>query len=199
MPREITTFKETQERFDPQTGEIYSSSTAKSVLLAKEKEDDYVKVYKYMSTVFAFKGIPLSLVPAVIEISKYMTYADKGQLVSMHKMMREQICADLGITINRLNQIVRELRCADILRATNTRGVYAVNPFIVGAGPVHKIHELRAQFDFEANLMRIEKHATNFITGETVKEAIIESKKPRKDQVQGQLTIAGLDMQVEEE
>ena len=195
MGKDITTFKETKEQFDPQTGELYSDTKFKSVLKAKEKEDDYIKVYKYTTTVFAFKGISLNLVPAVLEISKYMSYADTGQLVCMNKLMREQICETLGIKIKRLDQIVSKLREADILRPTKARGVYAVNPFVVGAGPVTKIHELRAQFDFEADLMRVEKKETNFITGRVVQEAIVESKKPKikENQIDGQLCLPGIE------
>jgi len=201
MGKEITTFKETQERFDPQSGELYSDTKYKSLLQSKEKEDDYIKVYKYTTTVFAFKGISLTLVPAVLEISKYMSYADAGQLVCFNKLMREQICNTLGVSIDRLNQLVRELRKADILRSTKARGVYAVNPFVVGAGPVTKIHELRAHFDFEADLMRTEKKETNFITGKVIQEAIRESAKlklqdkqdKREKQIPGQLELKEVD------
>ena len=189
MAKEIYTLKEKTDSFDPQTGEIYSQTKYKSYLVGKDKEDDYIKVYKYTTTVFAFKGISLALVPAVLEISKYMSYAETGQLVCFNKVMREQIASTLGITIKRLDQIVSELKQADILRPAGARGLYAVNPFIVGAGNATKIHELRAKFDYEADLMKVEKKETNFITGKVVNEAIIERKKQLPDkQVPGQMS-----------
>ena len=188
MAREIHTLKETIDTFDPQTGEIIHSEKFKSYLVGKEKEDDYIKVYKYTTTVFAFKGISLSLVPAVLEIGKYMSYAETGQLVCFNKVMREQIASTLGISIKRLDQIVKDLKEADILRPAGARGLYAVNPFIVGAGNATKIHELRAKFDYEADLMKVEKRETNFITGKIINEAIIERKKKHSEQIPGQIS-----------
>lgn len=190
MAKEIHTVKEITDSFDPQTGEIYTHTEKfKSYLIGKEKEDDYIKVYKYTTTIFAFKGISLALVPAVLEIGKYMSYAETGQLVCFNKVMREQIAKTLGISIKRLDQIVKELKDADILRPAGARGLYSVNPFIVGAGNATKIHELRAKFDYEADLMRVEKRETNFITGKVVNEAIIESKKHKPAQIPGQISL----------
>ncbi len=188
MAREIHTVKETVDSFDPQTGEIFNNTKFKSYMVGKDKEDDYIKVYKYTTTVFAFKGISLALVPAMLEISKYMSYAETGQLVCFNKVMREQICETLDISVKRLDQIVKELKDADILRPAGARGLYAVNPFIVGAGNSTKIHELRAKFDYEADLLKVEKCETNFITGKTIDEAIVETKKKRSKQIAGQMS-----------
>ena len=192
MAKEIHTLKETIDSFDPQTGEILPPQVKyKSYMVGKDKEDDYIKVYKYTTTVFAFKGISLSLVPAILEISKYMSFAETGQLVCFNKVMREQIADTLGISIKRLDQIVKELKEADILRPAGARGLYAINPFIIGAGNATKIHELRAKFDYEADLMRVEKKETNFITGKVVNEAIIERKKKKPQQIPGQMSLPG--------
>lgn len=197
MGREMTTYKETLETLNPETGELVAQSKYKSVKLTKEREDDYIKVYKYTNTVFAYKDIPLTLVPAVLEISKYMSYAETGQRVAFNKLMREEICETLGISINRLNQIVKELRSADVLRSTGARGVYAVNPFIVGAGHATKINELRAKFDFDAEEMRVEKSETNLITGKVVLEAVTEMKKNKQKQIPGQMSIIDADCNME--
>ena len=187
MAKEILVKQETYAVFEPQTGEIVNQKF-KANRLSKTKEDDYIKVYKYMNTVFAFKNISLALVPAVIEISKYMSYAETGQLVCFNKIMRQQIADTLGISIKRLDQIVKELRNADILRPAGARGLYSVNPFIVGAGDATKIHELRAHFDFEVDQMSVEKEITNYITGKVINEAVIERKISKK-QVPGQMTL----------
>lgn len=200
MSKEIRTLKETIDSFDPQTGEVFNQTKFKSYIVGKDKEDDYIKVYKYTTTVFAFKGISLALVPAILEISKYMSYAETGQLVCFNKVMREAIANTLGITIKRLDQIVKELKQADVLRPAGARGLYSVNPFIVGAGNATKIHELRAKFDYEADIMKVEKCETNFITGQVVNEAIIELKK-RLDtkQLPGQMSIADFEEGVQNE
>ena len=140
-------------------------------------EEDCVKVYKYTNTVFAFKGISLSLVPVIIEISKYMTYADAGQTIVLNKNIKNSICASLGIKIDRLNKAVRELADKDVLRRTDCRGMYAVNPFICSCGETIKTKELQAKFDYETDLISLSKVETNLITGKTVKKAIQEVKR----------------------
>lgn len=153
-----------------------------------EKEPDYVKVFKYTNTVFAFKGIPLNLVPVIIEISKYMTYASDGQTVILNKAIKEEICGVLGIKENRLNKMIKQLADNDVLRRTSYRGMYAVNPFICSCGEAVKTKELQAKFDYDADLMTVNKIETNLITGKVVNKAIKEIKRHSK-QIEGQQSI----------
>ena len=183
-------YEQETEDFNSSTGEIlYGHKTFIRRRNPDEDDEDYIRVYKYLNTVFAFKNIPLALVPVLIEISKYMTYADKGQMVCFYKAMREQICADLGIKINTLDKYIRQLRDADVLRPVQGRGVYAINPFCIGCGSTVKINELRVKFDFDADTMYTEVNRTNLITGKTIRQAIQEQKKklPKPKVVPGQL------------
>lgn len=191
MPNRYNIYEETHEEWDSNTGEIKQSTKFRARKVPNgEKDRDYIRVYKYLNTVFAFKEIPLSTVPALIEISKYMTYASKGQQVVFHKSMREDICRTLGIKIDRLNQIVKTLKAHDVLRPTSDRGVYAVNPFIVACGSTLEINELRAQFDYDADTLCTYVDQTNLITGRTVHKAIQEVKKKKlNSQIPGQLNL----------
>lgn len=180
-------YEQEVEVFDSETGEILrGQKTLVRRRNPNEDDEDYIRVYKYLNTVFAFKNIPLTLVPVLIEISKYMTYADKGQMVCFYKGMREQICRDLGIKMNTLDKDIRQLKDADVLRM-QSRGVYAINPFCIGCGSTVKINELRVKFDFDADLMCTEVNRTNLITGQTVKQAILEEKKKHSKLLPGQL------------
>lgn len=152
----------------------------------KIKEGDYLKVYKYTNTLFAFKGIPLSYVPIIIEISRYMTYADEGQIVVLNKYIKDKIAETLNIKTDRINQSIKELKAFDVLRPTGARGVYAVNPFVVGCGDKVQIEQLRARFDFDANLMVQENVSHNLITGEVIR-TITKDKKLR--QIPGQQSL----------
>lgn len=197
MPRNIAIYETIEETINGDTGEFNRNTkfTSRRIGGDLEKEDEYIRVYKYLNVLFAYENIPLALVPAVIEISKYMTNADTGQLVTMHSLMREQICSTLGISISRLNKIVKQLRDADILRDTSTRGTYAVNPFIVSAGKSTDVKTLQAKFDFHAEQLVVYKESQNLITGKTVRQAIVENKKKlaSKGQVPGQLSLEDME------
>lgn len=176
MAGKLSVYEHSEEEFNSESGEIYRMKNFSTRKISSDKEADYIKVYKYTNTVFAFKGIPLSLVPVVIEISKYMTYAELGQTVVLNKVVKEQCCKVLNIKIDRMNKCISMLVKNDVLRRSSCRGMYAVNPFICGCGDALKIKELQAKFDFDADLMTTTKIEQNFITGKTVRRAIQEIK-----------------------
>lgn len=192
MAKNIAVYQTIEESINGETGEFKRNTkfTSRRIGNGLENEEEYIRVYKYLNVLFAYENIPLALVPAVIEISKYMTNADTGQLVTMHSLMREQICNTLGISISRLNKIVKQLREADILRDTSTRGTYAVNPFIVSAGKSTDVKTLQAKFDFHAEQLVVYKESKNLITGKVVRQAIVENKKKLSSKdVPGQLSL----------
>ena len=153
---------------------------------SKIKEGDYLKVYKYTNTLFAFKGIPLSYVPIIIEIGRYMSYAEDGQIVVLNKYIKDKIAETLNIKMDRINQSIRELKDFDVLRPTGSRGVYAVNPFVIGCGDRLQIEELRAQFDFNANLMEQKNTTRNLITGQVIHSV---TRERRNKQIPGQQSL----------
>ena len=188
------TLTETKERFEVDNDGVITGSSKtvelKSVRAKTEKEENYIKVYKYTNTLFAFKGIPLSLVPIVIEISKYMTFAEYGQTVALNKFIKQQICDSLGIGADRLKQAIKQLADNDVLRRTTCRGMYAVNPFICACGDAMKIKELQARFDFDADLMKVSRIENNLITGSIVKRVINEEKRKMLDKnIPGQMSL----------
>lgn len=187
MPK-VNVYEQLEEEFNSDTGEIISTHHYAARKVSCEKDADYIKVYKYTNTVFAFKGIPLSLVPVIIEISKYMTYAELGQTVVLNKYIKQQICDVVGFKVDRLNKCIQQLVKNDVLRRTDCKGMYAVNPFICSCGDAVKTKELQAKFDYDADLLSIKKTETNLITGKTVRKAITEIKKKSK-QIEGQQSI----------
>lgn len=181
------TYKHETEIFDPSTGEIIHDS--KYTVTAINNEDDYIKVYRYLNTVFAFKGINQSYIPVLMEISNYMTYADKGQEVNLTKYYKDKIAAAVGISGKRVNDIITGLKQADVLRSIpGARGVYAVNPFIIGRGKWSDIKELRARFDYDTGLMTTQSIVEDKITGQTIAQITSEVKKDRK-QIPGQMSM----------
>ncbi len=178
-----TVFDEITTDFDSETGEITRSHQTKTV--RADDEDDYIKVYRYLNTVFAFQNINPALIPALIEISSYMTYADKGQTVVLYKSIRTQICETLGIKISRLEKIIRDLKEADILRPMQDRGVYAVNPFVIARGKWSDIQQLRTEFDFNTDQIETKSVVSDRLTGETIARIV----RKRNEQVPGQLKL----------
>ncbi len=178
-------YKHETEMFDPVTGEILHD--VKYSVTAVNNEEDYIKVYRYLNTVFAFKGIEKKLIPTLMEICNYMSFADKGQQVILIKSIKEQISEALGIGLPEVNKHITALKKADVLRPM-ARGVYAVNPFIVGRGKWSDIKELRAQFDYNSGLMTTQSIVQDKITGETMAKITQERKKGQK-QIPGQMTL----------
>lgn len=177
-------YEEITTTFDSESGEITQSLQTKTV--KGDDEDDYIKIYKYLNTIFAFQHINQSLIPALIEISSYMTYADKGQTVVLYKSLKQSICDTLGIKMSRLNTIIKELKDADILRPKEDRGVYAVNPFVIARGKWSDIKQLRTEFDFGNNHIKTESIVSDRITGETIAKVV---KTQKNNQIPGQLEL----------
>ncbi len=176
----IDVYSHTEDTFNSDTGEITNSTTHKARKIKSTKEDDYIKVYKYTNTLFAFKDIPLTYVPFVIEIGRYMSYAQDGQIVILNKYVKEQVAAAIGVKLDRVNKVVKDLKKYDVLRPTESRGVYAVNPFVIGCGDSVKIEELRAQFDYNADRLIQTNVSHNMITGKTIETVIEENKNIKK-------------------
>lgn len=180
-------YKHDIEIFNPDTGEVIHDT--KYSVTAVNNEDDYIKVYRYLNTVFAFKGIERKLIPTLMEICNYMSFADRGQEVILIKQVKEKMSKALGIGIPEIDKHITALKKADVLRPL-ARGVYAINPFIIGRGKWSDIKELRAQFDYNSGLMTTQSIVTDKITGETLAQITQEVKKNQK-QVPGQMTLFG--------
>ncbi len=183
------TYEETTTTWDSFSGEISEQNVVK--VGRTDDEDDYVKVYKYLNLVFAYQGINASLIPVLMEISSYMTFADKGQTVILYKSMKEDICKSLNIKMARLDQMIRQLKQADVLRPTSDRGVYAVNPFVVARGKWADIKQLRTEFDLMANTIETKSVIKDKLTGETLAQIVRKNPPQRissKD-VPGQLEL----------
>lgn len=147
-------------------------------------EPDYIKLYKYVNTLFAFKGIKTSLTPFIIEISNHMTYAKDGQIVNLNRVTKTTIAENLNVTIKRIDQVIAELRKCDILRKIQN-GVYSVNPYIVARGSWADIRELQMHFDYKTGEMTTIADMTDKITGQEVRKAITNSTR----QIKGQLSL----------
>ena len=170
-------YKHETQIFNPETDERLHDNRYNN-------EDDYIKVYRYLNTVFAFKVINQSFIPCLMEISNYMSFADKGQEVVLNERYRKKIADTLNISVKRVNDIITGLKKADVLRPIINvdtgrpyRSTFAVNPFIIGRGKWSDIKELRAQFDCNNGLITMQAVVEDKITGETMAKLTQEVKK----------------------
>lgn len=182
-------------KVDSLTGEVIdqeSTTEIKSIINKKiPNEPDYVKFYKYVNTLFAFKGIKTSLTPFIIEISNHMTYAKEGQIVNLNKVTKTMIAENMGVSIKRLDQVISELKNYDILRKIQN-GVYSVNPYIVARGSWADIRKLQMHYDYMTGEMTTIANVKDTITGQEIRKAITNAK----GQIPGQLSLFDLDEEV---
>ncbi len=175
-------------KVDPETGLILDqqqTTEIKSIINKKiPNEPDYIKVYKYVNTLFAFKGIKQTLTPFIIEISNHMTYAKEGQIVNLNRTTKAMIASNLGVSEKRINQVITELKSYDILRKIQN-GVYSVNPYIVARGSWADVRKLQTHFDFMTGDMTTVANVKDTISGQEIRKAITNSK----NQIPGQISM----------
>lgn len=179
-------------KIDTSTGEVIDYQQTKDVKVITntkiQNEPDYIKIYKYVNTLFAFKGIKQSLTPFIIEISNHMTYAKDGQIVNLNKVTKSTIAENLGVSIKRLDQVISELKHYDVLRKIQN-GVYGVNPYICARGSWADIKKLQAHYDFVSGEMTTATDNKDRITGEEVRKVITNKKD---SQIAGQMSLFDL-------
>jgi len=129
-------------------GELIEQTTT-SVKI-QSKEPDYIKLY--LDCLCTFKGLNKALSPVLVAFCYFMTWADskhKNQVIFMNSYVKEQICEMTGLKIDRINKALKNIVDANIfIKIEGKRGVYNVNPWIIGKGDWNDIKELRANFNF---------------------------------------------------
>lgn len=120
------------------------------------KEPDYVKIYT--DCMLVFNNINPSLSPFIIAFSRWMTYANFSQeeyrcTVQTNEIVRRDVANYVGVSDRRVKQAIKELVDAEIfiplaIDGQKKRGIYFVNPWVVGKGEWKDIRQLRGQFEF---------------------------------------------------
>lgn len=141
-------YESTEMIINHETGEI--TRTTHTSVKKSSKEPDYIKLY--LDCLCTFKGLNKALSPVLISFCHFMTWADnthKAQMIFMNSYVKEQVCEMTGLKVDRINKALKEIVNAEIfVKVEGKRGVYKVNPFIIGKGEWNDIKELRANFDF---------------------------------------------------
>lgn len=176
MANSTTVYSEVRDTFNVETGEVtsYTKMIAKKTKL--EVTDQFVKTSKYLTTIFAYMGIPLRLVPIALLISEHMDF--KTNKIALLKELKIEMSDLLGYkrkdheNTNTIDREIAECVKYDILRRTKSRGLYVVNPYLFATGSTTDVRNLQAVFDFDNEQLTIGATTINMISGEVIKKIV---------------------------
>ena len=162
-----TILDERVDTWSPETGEITQRRTRQVKTSKVAPTDEFVKVSKYLNTIFAYHNIPLSLVPISLLLAQYMEF--KTNKIILLKDRKEEFAEMLGVSLDRVNHMIRECKKYDILQA---------------------------HFDFDTDSIAATAVQTNRITGQTVRKAVYNSKKAKNlaNEIPGQMSLEDYDI-----
>lgn len=142
------TYKAITTTVNHDTGEV--TREEETTHLKISNEPNYIKLY--INTLLAFKELPKTLNPLLLELLSCMGYADPslkngGQLIVLNSYVKKQMAEKLNTKINTIEKSITSLTKAKLLRRIGT-GTYQVNPNLFGKGEWKDIKAIRATFDF---------------------------------------------------
>ena len=147
------TREETRIEYDSETG---STTRVINQNAYVGKEPDYVKIYT--DCMLVVNHISPSLSPFIVAFSRWMTYANFDQeayrcTVQTNEIVRSDVARYCGVSDARVKQAIKELVEAEIfiplvINGKKKRGIYFVNPWVIGKGEWKDIKQLRGQFEF---------------------------------------------------
>ena len=182
---QTTILDETIDTFDSDTGEITRSTKRRVKKSYTEPTDEFIKVSKYLNTIFAYNNIPLNLVGISLLLAQRMEF--KTNIVYLLKSDKKEMAEMLGISEERVKTLLSDCKKYDILRPTDCRGKFAVNAYLFSTGSAVETRNLQAHFDFDNNVYGVCADHKNLITGETVRKSVTNK---RNSQIEGQLSFA---------
>lgn len=193
--------EQSYEEFNINTGEIHKSTKRTTRKSPIGPTDEFVKVSKYLNTVFAYKGIPLSLVGISLILAQRMEF--RTNIVYLLKSDKVEIGDMLGLSrryrkikgqqtnipdTNTVDKLIRDCVKYDIIRPTQDRGKYEVNSYLFSTGSIADTRELQAHFDFDDDTLVVGAIQKNKITGEVIRKAVA-NKKNATLAIPGQLSM----------
>lgn len=133
------------------------------------REPDYIKIYT--DCMLVFNNMDVALSPFIVAFGRHMTYANGGNpdfrcTVRTDEMVRKDVAEYCGVSDARVKQAIKALVDAEVfipieINGRKKRGIYFVNPWVVGKGEWKDIKALRGQFEFvtgQAGVLAIEEN-----------------------------------------
>lgn len=133
---------------DVGTGEVKQLDIQRSegTRTIHSSEPPFVKLY--ISDILYTYDMPKGLTNVVYALLEQVTYAKKGQLVSISVGLKNQICEQLGMPRQTLNNAITKLVKGHILERVDT-GLYRLNPYFFGLGEWKDIDNLRTTWKYD--------------------------------------------------
>lgn len=186
MPQTMI-LEERLDSFIPETGELTHSTKRKIRKSKIEPTDEFIKVSRYLHTIFAYNNIPLNLVPISLLIAQNMEF--KTNRIILLKPLKEEFAEMLDISLDRVNKLIKECQKYGILHSY-ARSIYEVNSYLYSTGSIVETRELQAHFDFMNDRFVTQATQKNLVTGTTVRKAVMNKKEK---QIPGQMSLPGME------
>lgn len=147
--------------FDATTGKLTRNLKEKTQIIGREP--DYIKIYT--DCMLLFNNIDVALSPFIVAFGRHMTYANNDNVsfrctVRTDELVRRDVAEYCKVSDARVKQVIRELIKEEVfipiqINGKKKRGVYFVNPWVVGKGEWKDIKQLRGQFEFVSGTVAI--------------------------------------------
>jgi hypothetical protein len=160
MAKKIVRHQEHTE-MDVDTGKMQRIVTDQTIGIV-DSEPDYIKIY--IGTQLCLNNLDPGLAPYIVAFGPYMTYANDSQyqhMVCTNIVCRQGVADTLGVTVYRVDQIIKKLVAAGIfipvahrteangiVTTKKRRGLYFVNPWVVAKGSWKDVKKLQQKIDF---------------------------------------------------
>lgn len=112
--------------------------------MKKQPTDEFIKVNKYLITIFAVNGIPLTMIPISLIFAQRMEL--KTNVLYLLKGDKNEIAEMMNITLNTVEKLITKCKKYDIIRPADSRGKYVINPFLFSTGSVNDTRNLQTHF-----------------------------------------------------
>ena len=140
-----------EEIIDIKTGEVITRASTTSFKV--DKEPDFVKLY--LQDLVQLNNLPSGMSKILMLIIRQMNYNNVVVLISHTK---EFICDELNVSMSYVNKCILEFSKKGLLiRMKNNRtgkqmrGIYMLDPNLVGKGSWQDINELRLSITYKAD------------------------------------------------
>lgn len=141
----FVTLEKTDNFVDYTTGEITSKVETKVLKLEKNSEKFFKFFVESVGTLYGLNVV--SSFKVLFAILNMATTRDN--VVCLAYGMRGRICQTIGIHLNVFARALKELVDKEILKKTEQKDYFALNPYIFGQGRFIDIEKLRQSIEFE--------------------------------------------------
>lgn len=128
-------------------------------------EPEYVKVY--LDYVLFFKSLPKAYNPILMGLLRYMSWADKGQMIYLNAALKRKIAAEIGVSKTRIDHAITDFVKGKVLFRMDV-GAYQFNAKFFGRGDWDDIAEIQATItfnpegtDFTAEITKADERTAN--------------------------------------